>query len=96
MALLVAQGSSHLRLALGLTPRRGGMDRRLGVAVPSIRLAVLAVAASFLSTIGQATSESDSQLTQELSNPVADLIQVPFQNNFDWAAGRATPLFATP
>ena len=77
----------------GSDTRRGGMDRRLGVAVPSIRLALLAVAASFLSTIGQASSESNSQLTQELSNPVANLIQVPFQNNFDWGGGPRNSAF---
>lgn len=47
-----------------------------------------ALAALLLFAAGDAArAESDAQLAQELTNPVADLIQVPFQNNFDWGGG---------
>ena len=37
--------------------------------------------------IRAAYAESDSDLAQELTNPIAGLIQAPFQNNFDWGGG---------
>lgn len=55
--------------------------------VTGVLLAALAAAIP-LAAAGAARAESDSQLAQELTNPVADLIQVPFQNNFDWGGGR--------
>lgn len=32
--------------------------------------------------------DADDKLAQQLNNPVADLISVPFQNNFDYGGGR--------
>ncbi len=46
-----------------------------------------------LSAAGVASAESDSQLAQQLTNPIADLIQVPFQNNFDWGGGPRNSAF---
>jgi hypothetical protein len=40
--------------------------------------------------LAQAAPSHDSQeLAKKLSNPVADLISVPFQNNYDWELGPA-------
>ena len=35
----------------------------------------------------QKPADDATELTKKLSNPVADLISVPFQNNFDFGAG---------
>ena len=43
--------------------------------------------------IGGARAQSESQIAQDLTNPVANLIQVPFQNNFDWGGGRNNDAF---
>lgn len=57
----------------------------------------IAVAAAFVlcasTQIGAARAQSESQIAQDLTNPVADLIQVPFQNNFDWGGGRQNNAF---
>jgi len=45
------------------------------------------IAVSYLMGTRAANAESDSNLAQELTNPVASVIQVPFQNNFDWGGG---------
>ena len=34
-----------------------------------------------------AATESDTELAKKTQNPVADLISVPFQNNFNFGAG---------
>jgi len=34
------------------------------------------------------SSQSDADLAQQLTNPVANMIQIPFQNNFDLGGGR--------
>jgi len=60
---------------------------------PGVRLAVFVVAASLLTMMGRANADNDSQLAQELTNPVASLIQVPFQNNFDFGGGRNNDAF---
>ena len=45
------------------------------------------VAALSLAAIDAANAQNDSDLAQELTNPIAGLIQAPFQNNFDWGGG---------
>ena len=59
-----------------------------GASVLRTRYALFAQVATWsLTTICAANAESDSNLAQELTNPVASVIQVPFQNNFDWGGG---------
>ena len=48
--------------------------------------ATLSLSALFLAPAAQAQSE-DAELAQKLTNPVADLISVPFQNNYDCCYG---------
>jgi hypothetical protein len=56
-----------------------------GASALRTRYALFALVATWsLTTICGANAESDSNLAQELTNPVASVIQVPFQNNFDW------------
>lgn len=43
---------------------------------------------------GVAAAEDDgAELAKKLQNPVASLISVPFQNNFEWGAGRSSDGF---
>ena len=46
--------------------------------------AIVAVAASLFS---QARAQDDSELAKKTQNPVADLISVPLQSNFNFGAG---------
>ena len=45
------------------------------------------IAVSYLMGICAANADSDSQLAQDLTNPIASVIQFPLQNNFDWGGG---------
>jgi hypothetical protein len=65
--------------------------RARGLLLRSVRAALVALFP--LAAVGAARAESDAQLAQELTNPVADLIQVPFQNNFDWGGGPTNSAF---
>ena len=59
-----------------------------GTSALRTRYALFAQVATWsLTTICVPNAESDSNLAQELTNPVASVIQVPFQNNFDWGGG---------
>src|SRR5215510_8937312 len=40
-----------------------------------------------VATTTAATQENESELAKKTQNPVADLISVPFQNNFNFGAG---------
>lgn len=56
-----------------------------------------AALAAFVAAVGGggvAAAEDDSaELAKKLQNPVASLISVPFQNNFEWGAGRSSDGF---
>lgn len=71
------------------------MKRRLLVAAGTSLLAVSAWAADELTLAPQATSQqapaetSSEELAKKLQNPVADLISVPFQSNWDFGIGPA-------
>jgi hypothetical protein len=66
----------------------------IGACRSRICLALFAqIAAWSLTAIPAAKAQSDSDLTQELTNPIAGLIQVPFQNNFDWGGGPRNDAF---
>src|SRR5262245_21836040 len=57
-------------------------------AAVSITTGFLLLAVVLLNTVATAaTQESESELAKKTQNPVADLISVPFQNNFNFGAG---------
>lgn len=60
-----------------------------GTITMKILLAGLALATATAATAQKAPLDpgSDADLAQQLANPVASLIQVPVQNNFDWGWG---------
>ena len=53
------------------------------------RVQALLIAGAVIAWSGSARgqSPSDAELAKKLSNPVASLISVPFQNNFDFGGG---------
>ena len=69
----------------------GAVSRRRGTGGAAAVAAALTLCG--LSEIGVARAQSESQIAQDLTNPVANLIQVPFQNNFDWRGGRQNDAF---
>ncbi len=52
----------------------------------AVRAAMAAVAALVLQT-GSLLADDDAELAKQLANPVADLISVPFQGNYDCCLG---------
>ncbi len=58
----------------------------LGLAFGTVDAAVEAVLDGPM-TSTQLEAESEDDLAKILSNPIADMISVPFQNNFDWGGG---------
>jgi hypothetical protein len=50
-------------------------------------LAALAAAAGLLAGPADAADDTNTELAKKTQNPVADLISVPFQNNFDFGVG---------
>jgi hypothetical protein len=48
---------------------------------------MLALTACALVGAGAAAADDDDEIVKKLNNPIASLISVPFQNNFDWGAG---------
>ncbi len=61
-------------------------QRRTGGRPPSLAPALAAVACCLAPALGQA-QESDAELAKKLSNPVASLISVPLQQNYDCCYG---------
>lgn len=55
--------------------------------------AAMLIALDLVSAVGVAAAQSEPQLVQQLSNPIADLIQVPFQHNFDRGGGPSNTAF---
>jgi hypothetical protein len=51
-------------------------------------MATICKGAVYISMSGQATAQQDdTELAKQTQNPVADLISVPLQNNFNFGAG---------
>jgi hypothetical protein len=48
---------------------------------------IIFVITGFLSAAFSQQKQNSDDLAKKLSNPVADLISVPFQNNYDWGIG---------
>ena len=66
------------------TPRRAGWS----IPVPPFFLAFLLTFALFSANAAEPDSESDTEkLAKETQNPIANLISVPFQNNFNFGIG---------
>jgi hypothetical protein len=55
--------------------------------LPPVKLGLLAVIVEAALPSAFAQEKSDDELVKELSNPVASLISVPFQSNFEFKLG---------
>lgn len=55
---------------------------------------ILAALVAFLGVAAPSWADEADELSKQLSNPVASLISVPFQSNFDWGAGAQNDGFA--
>jgi len=64
-------------------PMKTNHTKRIHIALAA---AVLALGGSHLHA-QEAASATDADLAMQLVNPVASLISLPLQNNFDWGAG---------
>ncbi len=53
----------------------------------------LLVALAHVSAWAADEADQSAELAKKLQNPVADLISVPFQNNFEWGGGRSSDGF---
>ena len=60
------------------------MCLRTRITVPVLCLVTILMTASLSA---QEKQDSETELAKETQNPIADLISVPFQNNFNFGAG---------
>ena len=72
----------------------GDAFARGGLAVALVALIGIALAsAASAADESQAASDDSAELAKKLQNPIANLISVPFQNNFEWGAGQGSKGF---
>jgi len=67
--------------------------RRLSALAFAILVGIFLAGAAFAEDEPPAASEDTAELAKKLQNPIAALISVPFQSNFEWGAGQGSKGF---
>ena len=75
------------RLSLFKTQKMKPIGEQIMKIKPAVALMMILAVTVLLSTGVWAADESEEDLAKKVQNPVADLISVPFQNNFNFNVG---------